>query len=131
MAEKSRGKPAGPPPAAESSKDEVPGQLGNDDRGNVTWEWADSNEDLLADDDVGKIERLRALTDAKLEVADEPESPNNPMQSNARGLKSGYNPYNSGALGKSRWKKKKNLKELSKWIELRKKIAKKKTGESE
>jgi len=42
-------------------------------------------------------------------------------------LTSGYNPYNSGALGKQSFKKKKNLKELSKWIELRKKAAEKKS----
>jgi hypothetical protein len=131
MAEKSRGKPAGKPPAADRSKGDEAGRLGADDRGNVQWQWAEDDADLLADDDVGKMERLRALSDAKLEVADEPESPNSAMQGNARGLKSGYNPYNSGALGKSRWKKKKNLKELSKWIELRKKMLSKKQGEGE
>ena len=44
-------------------------------------------------------------------------------RSNPKGLKTGYNPYNSGALGKQSWKKNKDLRELSKWIELKKKTA--------
>jgi len=66
---------------------------------------------------------VRALVDPNLQVADDPDDPLNPAQNNPKGLKSGYNPYNSGALGKQSWKKKKNLRELSKWIELRKKLA--------
>jgi hypothetical protein len=123
MAEKPRGKPAGNPPA--DPKDKESGRLGEDDRGNVTWQWSDEDGDLLADDDLGKAERLRALNNPKLDFQDEPENPNAPVQNNARGLKSGYNPYNSGALGKSSWKKKKDLHKLSDWIELRKKMEKK------
>lgn len=124
MADKPRGKPAGQVPAAEPKGSE-PGRLGLDDRGNVTWEWQDDG-DLLADDTLGEAERVRVLVDPRLAVKDEPDDPGNPTQGNTKGLKSGYNPYNSGALGKQSWKKKKNLKELSKWIELRKKMAAKK-----
>ena len=120
-------KPTGKAPAP-GSTDSEPGRLGVDDRGNVTWEWTDK-DDLLADDTLGDAERVRALVDPKLQVADDPDDPLNPAQSNPKGLKSGYNPYNSGALGKQSWKKKKNLRELSKWIELRKKLAEKKDGE--
>jgi hypothetical protein len=120
MTEKPRGRAPAPP-----SNDNHPGHLDVDDRGNVTWEWA-SEGDLLADDTLGAAERVRALVDPALQVQDEPDDPLNPAQSNPKGLKSGYNPYNSGALGKQSFKKKKNLKELSKWIELRKKMAEKK-----
>lgn len=120
-------KPTGKPPAP-GSTDNEPGRLGVDDRGNVTWEWTDK-DDLLADDTLGGAERVRALVDPKLQVADDPDDPLNPAQSNPKGLKSGYNPYNSGALGKQSWKKKKNLRELSKWIELRKKLGEKKDEE--
>ena len=123
MAEKPRAKPAGKPPA--DSKDNEPGRVAEDDRGNMNWQWSDEDRDLLADDDLGKAERLRALNDPKLDFGDEPENPNAPVQNNAKGLKSGYNPYNSGALGKASWKKKKDLRRLSEWIELRKKIDKK------
>jgi len=124
MTEKPRGKPG----AATGSSG--PGHLGTDDRGNVTWEWTD-DEDLLAEDTLGAAERVRALVDPKLQVKDDDDDPLNPIRSNPKGLKSGYNPYNSGALGKQSWKKKKNLKELSKWIELRKKVAEQKEQDGE
>ena len=115
-------KPGGKPPATTGGD---AGKLGLDDRGNVTWEWRDEG-DLLADDSFGGAERLRALVDPALQVKDDDDDPLNPIRSNPKGIKSGYNPYNSGALGKQSFKKKKNLKELSKWIELRKKLAEKK-----
>jgi len=120
-------KPTGKPPAP-GSTDSEPGRLGIDDRGNVTWEWSDKG-DLTADDTLGDAERVRALVDPRLQVADDADDPMSPVQSNPKGLKSGYNPYNSGALGKQSWKKKKNLRELSKWIELRKTLTEKKDGE--
>jgi hypothetical protein len=102
-----------------------PGRLERDDRGNVTWHWSD-DENLNADDTLGAAERLRALVAPGLDVQEEPEDPLRPAQSNAKGLKTGYNPYNSGALGKQSWKKKKDLRQLSKWIELKKKLEDKK-----
>ena len=108
-----------PKPPAQQGTDA--GTMGLDDRGNVTWEWKDQG-DLLADDTLGAAERVRALVDPRLKVTDD-DDPGNPIKSNPKGLKSGYNPYNSGALGKQTWKKKRNLRELSKWIELKKKTA--------
>jgi len=126
MADKPGTKPAGRAPAPKSSD---AGHLGTDDRGNVTWEWSEGDDDLVADDTLGAAERVRALVDPSLQVTDDDDDPTNPIKSNPKGLKSGYNPYNSGALGKTTWKKKKNLKELSKWIELRKKVGGKKEDE--
>jgi hypothetical protein len=120
MSSDKQGKPPGKKPV---STDNEPGRLDVDDRGNVTWHWT-QDEDLLADDTLGAAERMRALVDPKLNVVDE-DNPLAPIQSNPKGLKSGYNPYNSGALGKQSWKKKKDLRELSKWIELRKKVGSK------
>ena len=120
-------KPRSKPPAP-GSTDAEPGHLGIDDRGNVTWEWSD-DESLLAEDTLGAAERVRALVDPRLQIREDDENPLSPVQSNPKGLKTGYNPYNSGALGKQSWKKKKNLRELSKWIELRKKMTEKKDGE--
>jgi hypothetical protein len=103
------------------------GHVGKDDRGNMTWEWAD-NDDLQADDTLGAVERMRALVDPTLTVEEDELGGNNPVKSNPKGLTKGYNPYNSGALGKQEWKKKKNLHELSKWIETRKKVQEKGQG---
>jgi hypothetical protein len=126
MAEKPGSKPAGKTPKPEKTGSD-PGRLGMDDRGNVTWEWED-DADLLADDTLGAAERVRALVDPSLDIEDE-ANPANPLKVDPKRLKSGYNPYNSGALGKQTWKKKKDLRELSKWIELRKKMAEKKDEE--
>jgi hypothetical protein len=98
------------------------GQLGKDDRGNVTWEWRDEPE-LQADDSVGTAARLRALVDPRLDIVEEDDDPRNPLTVNSKRIKTGYNPYNSGALGKQTWKKKRDLKELSQWIDLRKKVS--------
>ena len=111
-------KPAGKPPASSAPKDE-PGRIEVDDRGNITWQWTDN--ELLADDTLGAAERIRALVDPRLKVEETPEE-----IASVKGLKTGYNPYQSGPLGKREWKKKKNLRELSKWIELRKKLENKK-----
>lgn len=118
-------KPPGkvPPPPAKTDHDA--GRLDYDDRGNVTWQW-NGDADLLADDTLGAAERVRALVDPRLDVVEDVD-PLNSIQNNGKGLKGGYNPYNSGALGKQSWKKKKNLRELSKWIELRKKLESDKT----
>jgi hypothetical protein len=119
------GKPPSKQPGTPSADSNEPGHLGTDDRGNVTWQWA-SEGDLQADDTLGAAERLRALVDPRLDVVDE-ENPN-AIQHNPKGLAKGYDPYSSGALGKQSWKKKKNLRELSKWIELKRKLEQKNEG---
>jgi len=102
---------------APGQPDGEPGHLGIDDRGNVTWEWAD-DEELLADDTYGANRRMQALAGPGLRLKDD-----EPTRS--KGGKFGYNPYDSGSLAKERWRRKKNLRELSKWIELRRKMARK------
>ncbi len=108
--------PARKPPNAEPS---APGRVAVDDRGNMTWEWA-QDDALQADDDAGTIERLRVLVDPNLDVLE--DEPLNTPKHNAKGLKQGYNPYDSGALGKTERKRKKNLHELSTWIEAKRKV---------
>jgi hypothetical protein len=102
-----------------------PGHLAEDDRGNVTWQWAD-DEELQADDADGSLTRLQALVDPSLDVVDDfGGSPRSPID-NFKGLRAGYNPYDSGSLGKSAWKKKRSLQDLSKWIETRRAVESKK-----
>jgi len=97
------------------------GRVGRDDRGNMTWEWAE-DEELTADDTFGASRRIQALVDPALRIVDEDESAGGPVRSNPKGLKKGYDPYDSGELGKREFKKKRNLRELSKWIELRNRV---------
>jgi hypothetical protein len=118
------GKPRGKPSQATGGKESEPGRLQTDDRGNVTWAWTD--EELLADNTLGAAERMRALVNPSLDIVDDSD-PSDPSPFSApKNGKSGYNPYNSGQLAKESWKKKKDLRQLSKWIELKKKMAEKK-----
>ena len=127
MAEKPHDKSRNPSPSADAPARE-PGHLATDDRGNITWEWKNEG-DLLADDSLGAAERVRALLDPNLDLAEEPDDIDDAGKPGTKRLKTGYNPYNSGPLGKQTWKKKKDLRELSKWIELRKKVTDKAPGD--
>jgi hypothetical protein len=121
-AEPSRGNP-------DSTHGEA-GQLTLDDRGNISWEWASDDPELLADDVVGNTARLRALAPRDLELADEDISAVNRDLAAQKGQpipvrkaqRTGYNPYDSGEPTKQTWKKKRDLRELSKWIKLKKRM---------
>jgi len=124
MANNTTRKPPDKPAKPQNPKEpQEPGRLAEDDRGNIGWQWA-NDDSLQSDDTAGAIERLRALADPSLVVVDD-DAPNR-LKQNAKGLKIGYNPYDSGALGKTERKKKKSLRELSKWIETKRKVAEKK-----
>lgn len=103
------------------------GRLTEDDRGNITWQWAD-DEELQADDTAGATLRLRALVDPNLDIVDSEPAPKG--IENPRGLKTGYDPYESGALVKTGRRKKTNLRELSKWIKKKRKLDGGPSGES-
>jgi hypothetical protein len=113
-------KPSKKPPGSAAPVNDA-GRLGTDDRGNVTWEWADDAE-LQADDTFGATARLQALSDPSMQLSEDGGS-TDPAEPNPKRLKTGYDPYDSGALGKVGRKRSKNLRELSKWLELRRKMA--------
>ena len=127
------GKPRGKPLQETVNTTTEPGRLQTDDRVNDAWEWTD--EGMLADDALGvddtlrAAERMRALVNPKLDIVDDSDPLNPEPFAAPQTAKSGYNPYNSGQRAKDSWKKKKDLRELSKWIELRKKMAEKKEEE--
>jgi hypothetical protein len=112
-------------PDAQASKvdeadeaDEAPGQLGHDDCGNLTWQWK-QDEVLLAGDTLGAATRVRALLDPDLDLEDDEPRPHDPR--NAKGLTHGYDPYQSGLLVKKESKKKRDLRALSEWVQVKKK----------
>lgn len=122
MAEKPGGRTTDKKPGSQDADPDA-GQLGVDERGNVTWQWKDSG-DLLADDAVGTAERMSALLDTTLTLSEDEEFPADPGAASAPERGKGYNPYElDGTTGKSSRAKKKNLKQLSEWIELRKKVS--------
>jgi len=113
-------------PSSHSAPDEsatAPGQLGLDDRGNISWEWSDDPE-LHADGLLGKTARLRALAPGHLSVTDEDLDfatvDRDPIP--VRKKSPGYNPYDRGEPTKQQWKKKRDLREFSKWVALRKRF---------
>jgi len=64
---------------------------------------------------------LRLLDDPTLAITqDYTHSTNQPVKQNPQGLKKGYDPYDSGLLAKKQFKKAKDLRKLSAWIQSRK-----------
>jgi hypothetical protein len=64
---------------------------------------------------------LRLLNDPSLAITDDfAQGTNRPVKQNPQGVKRGYDPYDSGLLAKKQFKKKKDLRKLSTWIQSRK-----------
>jgi len=105
------------------------GQLGVDDRGNVTWQWRDSG-DLLSDDELGAAERMSALLSSSLAISEDDELPAGPGGDGTAQRGPSFDPYErDGVARKPQRGRKKDLKQLSEWIELRKKVGAKKADE--
>jgi hypothetical protein len=96
------------------------GHISFDDRGNAVYEWND--ESLQQDGEDAERARRRALSHPGLTIVDEEANPNAPIRTNPKGLRLGYNPYESGLLAGKDTKRKRDLRELSKWIEMKKKV---------
>lgn len=98
-----------------------PGRIKFDDRGNAIYAW---NEDQLSlDGEEGEKARRKALEHPDLSMAEEEPVNNAPIAHNTHGLTLGYNPYESGLLStKQEPKKKTDLRELSKWLEMKKRL---------
>jgi hypothetical protein len=124
MAEKPGRNPSDSPPEQEPTGND-PGHYTADDRGNMTWEWK-ADGDLLVDDALGNAERLRLLVDPGMDVADEygsggaSDPAGSPPPSTI-----GYDPYSTQpvTIGKPSRGKPKDLRQLSKWIAIRKKLS--------
>lgn len=76
------------------------GQVRFDERGNAVWEAG----------------RNRRLEHPALRLAEE-QAARNTRKTNGTGLKAGYDPYDSGMLRKASYRRKKDLRALSRWIE--------------
>lgn len=101
-------RPPFPPPTGEDPS----GCVMRDDRGNAVWQWKD-------DDTLNK-----ALVDSDLSVADDDLSLNGKVKLNIVGGGPNFDPY-AGALARKEAPerpRKKDLRELSKWIEMRRRL---------
>ena len=94
-----------------------PGQIGFDDRGNAVYEWDGT---LTEEGDAGDRARNGALANPGLAIVEDEGPANAPIRSNPKGLRNGYNPYESGLLARKGKPKRRDLRELSKWMEAKK-----------
>lgn len=79
---------------------------------------------MLEDGVDADTRRQRALSIANLVLVDDEPPPDlKTITTNKRGLTLGYNPYDSGRLAKEKYKKPRDLRALSQWIEAQKKAA--------
>jgi hypothetical protein len=101
------------------SKRGKPGDVGFDDLGNALYQWKDDR--MMEEGDVADQRRQRALSVANLVLVDDEPPPDiKTITANKKGLRVGYNPYDSGQLKKEAWKKPRDLRALSQWIEAQK-----------
>src|SRR5580698_9038766 len=86
------------------------GRVQFDERGNAIWEWAVSTGAFGRE---VSTERMKKLENPGLSLAEDAPTPSQRVKANPLGAVKGYNPYDSGKLGKPREvPKKKDLKKL-------------------
>jgi hypothetical protein len=91
------------------------GRIEYDELGNAVW---------VPFGELDSAETLRRLlnNDALALTQDDGKAASQHVTQNLGGLKKGYDPYDSGMLVRKQWKKKKDLRALSNWIEEKKKF---------
>lgn len=104
-----------------------PGRIAFDDRGNAVYQW--SEDRLVEDSEAGERARRKALDHPGLSFVEEEQPTNTPIQNNPKGRRVGYNPYESGLLARKSTAPKRDLRELSKWIEMKKRVGNNNRGE--
>jgi hypothetical protein len=114
------GKPSAQDAGADAKSKGGTGRVQFDDRGNAIWEWS------IATGAFGRevsTERLQKLEHPALSLADDAPSPFETVRANPLGGKKGYDPYDSGKLGKPAAPPKKDLRRLSEFLKLKKQAA--------
>src|ERR1700723_657654 len=129
---KSAAKPAPTGPAELSQKkdagrEKTTGRVKFDDRGNAVWEWQLETGSFGLD---VSTQRLQKLANPTLSIADDAPTPFETVRANPLGTKKGYDPYDSGRLGKKPPPAKKDLRKLSEWLKMKKQFEGTKDDES-
>jgi hypothetical protein len=116
MAKPAPGEPNEPSPQG-GTGDKSTGRVKFDERGNAVWEWQVETGAFGAE---VSTQRLQKLEHPALSIADDAPTPFETVRSNPLGTKKGYDPYDSGRLGKKPPPAKKDLRKLSEWLKLKK-----------
>ena len=118
---KAAGNPApgnsGEPSSKKDGGEKSTGRVKFDERGNAVWEWQ------VATGAFGRevtTQRLQKLEHPALSIADDAPTPFETVRANPLGTKKGYDPYDSGKLGRKPEPQKKDLRKLSEWLKLKK-----------
>jgi hypothetical protein len=117
---KTAAQPARSEPAEPSSKEtggKSTGRVKFDERGNAVWEWQLQTGAFGVE---VSTQRLQKLEHPALSIADDAPTPFETVRSNPLGTKKGYDPYDSGKLGKKAPPAKKDLRKLGEWLKLKK-----------
>jgi hypothetical protein len=113
--------PAPSEPNEPSSKNETgdksTGRVKFDERGNAVWEWQVTTGAFATE---VSTQRLQRLEHPALSIADDAPTPFETVRSNPLGTKKGYDPYDSGRLGKKPPPAKKDLRRLGESLKLKK-----------
>jgi hypothetical protein len=104
------------PSSKNESGDKSTGRVKFDERGNAVWEWQVTTGAFGVE---VSTQRLQKLEHPALSIADDAPTPFETVRSNPLGTKKGYDPYDSGRLGKKPPPAKKDLRKLSEWLKLK------------
>jgi hypothetical protein len=129
-AKSANGKAAKPAaPEARPSAEKRTGRVKFDDRGNAIWEWAVTTGAFAPD---VSTERMQKLENSGLSLAEDAPTPCDYIKPNPGGTVKGYNPYDSGRLGKGPGApRKRDLRKLSEWLKLKKQASSNKPDDDE
>jgi hypothetical protein len=98
-----------------------------DDRGNAVWEWSTATGAFGRE---VSAERMQRLEHPALSIADDAPTPFETVRANPLGTKKGYDPYDSGKLGKKpQPPRKKDLRRLGEFLKMKKQATDNKDGE--
>ncbi len=89
-----------------------------DELGNAVWQFAPDQHTARE----APERSVRKLDHPSLSIVDNHPPASQTIRTNVKGLQTGYNPYDSGQLAGKVARKRRDMRELSKWIELRKKL---------
>lgn len=109
-----------PPPKNGPGGEKSTGRVTFDARGNAVWEWQIETGAFGVEVSTQRLEKLAHPT---LSIADDAPTPFETVRANPLGTKKGYDPYDSGRLGKKPQPPKKDLRRLSEWLKIKKQAA--------